>query len=179
LLRTVSRYIRRADPTAEVVSAGIPPSKLKSAVRIDRFIKGMYRAGARGSFNTLAVNAYAIDARDLSRTVRSVRRIMNRYHDGGSKLWITELGWATSGPTHRFNVGFSEQGNRIQSTFRWIGENRARYNIRGLVYFQWRDQKPYPPTYKDMWGLHTGLLNLDGVAKPGLSAFSQAAQALG
>jgi hypothetical protein len=178
LLRTVSRYIRKADPSAEVVTAGIPPSKLKGAVRLGRFIKGMYRARARGSFNTLAVNAYAIDARELSRTVRSVRRIMNRYHDGGSKIWITELGWATGGPKHRFNVGFSEQGNRIRSTLGWIAQNRAAYNIRGLVYFQWRDQKPYPPTYKDMWGLHTGLLNLDGVAKPALSAFTQAAQGL-
>jgi hypothetical protein len=178
LLRTVSRYIRKADPAAEVVTAGIPPSKLKGAVRLGRFIKGMYRAKARGSFNTLAVNAYAIDARELSRTVRTVRRIMNRYGDRRSKIWITELGWATSGPKHRFNVGFAQQGSRIQSTFQWIAQNRARYNIRGLVYVQWRDQKPYPPAYKDMWGLHTGLLNLDGVAKPALSAFTQAGQGL-
>jgi hypothetical protein len=103
---------------------------------------------------------------------------MRRHHDRRSKIWITELGWATSGPKHRFNVGFARQGSRIQSTFQWIAQHRAAYNIRGLVYFQWRDQKPYPPAYKDMWGLHTGLLDLDGVAKPGLSAFSQAAHGL-
>ena len=178
LLRTVSRYIKKADPSAEVVTAGIPPSKLKGAIRLTRFVKGMYRAGAARGFDTLAVNAYALNSRDLSHTVRSVRRIMRRYHDGRSKLWITELGWATSGPKHRFNVGFSQQGARIASTFGWVARNRARYNIRGVVYFQWRDQKPYPPAFKDMWGLHTGLLNIDGVAKPALQSFRAAAGSL-
>jgi polysaccharide biosynthesis protein PslG len=179
LLRTVSRYIKKADRSAEVVTAGIPPSKLKSAIRLGRFLKGMYRAGAARGFDTLAINAYAIDRRSLSSTVRSVRRIMRRYHDRRSKLWITELGWASSGPKHRFNVGISQQAARIGSTFGWVARNRARYNIRGVVYYQWRDQRPYPPAFKDMWGLHTGLLNLDGAAKPALESFRAAAQGLG
>ena len=178
LLRTVSRYIKKADPTAEVVTAGIPPTKLKSAIRLGRFVQGMYRAGAGGSFDTLAVNSYAKDSHELAGIIRKVRRIMNRYGDADGKIWITELGWGTGGPKHRFNVGFAAQADRIRSTFQWIGQNRDRYNIRGLVYYAWRDQQPYPPTYKDMWGLHTGLLNLDGVAKPALSAFEQAAQGL-
>ena len=178
MLRTVSRYIRKADPTAEVVTAGLPPSKLKTAIRLGRFIKGMYRARAKGTFNTLAINSYAINSRDLAHNIRSVRRVMNRYGDRSARIWITELGWATSGPKHRFNVGFAQQGPRIASTFDWIGQNRARYNIRGLVYFQWRDQKPYPPAFKDMWGLHTGLVNTDGVAKPALDQFRAAAQRL-
>jgi hypothetical protein len=138
----------------------------------------MYRAGGKRGFDTLAVNAYPVDRRDLARTVRGVRRIMRRYRDQGAKLWITEVGWGTGGPKHRFNVGFSRQSSRIQSSFAWVARNRARYNIRGLVYFQWRDQRPYPPDYKDMWGLHTGLVNRDGVAKPALSAFTTASQAL-
>jgi hypothetical protein len=178
MLRTVSRYIRKADPTAEVVTAGLPPSKLKTAIRLGRFIKGMYRARAKGTFNTLAINSYAVDSRDLARNVRAVRRVMNRYGDTGAKIWITELGWGTSGPKHRFNVGFAQQGERIASTFDWVAQNRAAYNIRGLVYFQWRDQKPYPPAFKDMWGLHTGLVNVDGVAKPALDHFRAAAQRL-
>jgi hypothetical protein len=110
--------------------------------------------------------------------MRSVRRVMRRYHDSAGKIWITELGWATGGPKHRFNIGAARQGPRIQSTFGWIVRNRARYNIRGLVYFQWRDQQPYPPMYKDMWGLHTGLLTLGGQAKPALGSFAQAAAPL-
>jgi polysaccharide biosynthesis protein PslG len=178
LLRTVARYIKKADSRAEVVTAGLPPSKLKTAIRLERFLKGMYRAGAKRGFDTLAVNAYAVNSRDLSRTVRRVRRIMRRYRDRGARVWITELGWATGGPRHRFNVGSAGQGQRIQSTFGWIARNRARYKLRGLVYFQWRDQRPYPPAYKDMWGLHTGLLTLGGQAKSALSAFSAAARQL-
>lgn len=174
LLRTVSRYIRRSDRHAEVVTAGIPPSKLKSAIPYTRFIRGMSRAGAR--FNTLAINAYARNNRELSRTVRAARRALRRSGRSRARLWITELGWASGGPRHRFNVGAAKQASLIRSSFGWIKHHRKRYKLRGVVYFQWKDQAPY--IGKDMWGLHTGLLNRDGVAKPALFAFAAAAKAL-
>jgi polysaccharide biosynthesis protein PslG len=175
LLRTVNRAIKRADRRAEVVTAGLPPTKLGNAIRLGRFIRGMYRAGGRRGFDTLALNAYARNTGELSRTVRSLRRLMRRYHDRRARLWITELGWGTGGPKHRFNVGAAAQGRRIDSALRWSARRRHRYRLRGVVYFQWKDQVPYPPRYKDLWGLHTGLLNLQGQAKPALTSFTRAA----
>lgn len=174
LLRTVYRYIRRSDRRAEVVTAGIPPTTLPGSIPYTRFIRDMARSGGR--FNTLAVNSYARNTRVLSSTVRSARRAVRRGGRGRARVWITELGWGTGGPSHRFNVGFAKQARLIESSLDWIGRNRKRLKLRGVVYFQWRDQVPYPPAYKDMWGLHTGLINLDAVAKPGLGAFTEAAR---
>jgi polysaccharide biosynthesis protein PslG len=178
LLKTVRRAIRRADRHAEIVTAGIPPSKLRGAIRLTRFLKGMYRAGGRRAFTTFAVNSYAKNSRDLSRTLHGLRRIMRRYHDRRKRMWITELGWATGGPRHRFNIGAAGQARRIKSVLRWVRRNRRKLRIRGVVYFQWRDQPPYPPAYKDMWGLHTGLLDRAGRAKPGLATFASSARRL-
>ena len=177
LLRVVGRWIKAADRRAEIVTAGIPYTQMRSAVPLGRFLKRMYRAGAKGSFKTLAINAYSKNKRELRRTLRRVRRIMRRNGDRRRRIWITELGWATAGPKHRLVVG-SAQGRRIRSTFRWIKRNRKRYRIRGIVYYQWRDQRPYPPAFKDMWGLHTGLVNVKGRPKPGLRSFRRMARRL-
>jgi polysaccharide biosynthesis protein PslG len=176
MLRTVARYIKRADRRAEVVTAGLPVTKLRSAIRLGRFLRGMYRAGGRSGFTTLAINAYSRNTREMSRIVRGVRRIMRRYRDGRARLWITELGWGTGGPKHRFNVGTAAQASRIGSAVKWLARKRRRMRLRGFVYFQWRDQRPYPPHYRDLWGLHTGLLDVAGRPKPALFAFSGAAR---
>jgi hypothetical protein len=108
--------------------------------------------------------------------MKSIRRILRRAGDRRRRIWITELGWADSGPTHRFNLGPAGQPKMIRKAVRWVIKKRKKLRLRGFVYFQWRDQRPYPPEYKDMWGLHTGLLNLDGVAKPAYRAFKSAAR---
>jgi hypothetical protein len=175
MLKVVGRAIKSVDGRrAEIVSAGIPPSLLSSAVPIVRYIKQLYRAGARRYFDTLALNSYARNRGELAGLLRTVRGLMNRYGHRRARLWITELGWATGGPRHRFNVGLAGQARRISSCFSLVRRLRARYRIRGLVYFSWKDQRPYPPAFSDMWGLHTGLRTLDGRPKPGYSAFKRA-----
>lgn len=174
MLKTVGRAIKRVDRRAEIVSAGLPPSKLRRAIRLTTFLRQMYRAKAKRYFNTLAVNTYARNSRDLSRLLRGVRRVMNRYRDRRAKIWVTEIGWGDRGPRHRFIVGASGQANRISSSLRYIRRARRRLRLRGFVYFSWRDGRPYAPFFKDLWGLHTGLLTATGARKPAYSAFERA-----
>jgi len=171
MLKTVGRAIKRADRRAEIVSAGLPPSKLRSAVPLTRFIAQMYRARAKRWFNTLAINSYARNSRELSRLLRRIRRLMNRYRDRRAKIWITEIGWGDKGPRHRFIVGARGQASRIRSSLRFIRRARRRLRLRGFVYFSWRDGRPYAPRFRDMWGLHTGLLTVSGERKPAYAAF--------
>lgn len=42
------------------------------------------------------------------------------------------------------------------------------------MYYAWRDERPYPPLYKDIWGLHTGLLDVRNNPKPAFRAFREA-----
>lgn len=174
MLRSSSSEIKAVDPRAEVLTAGIPASKLRGAIRFGTFIRRMYAAGGGDGFDTLAINAYAPNLRGVRHLIRKGRRVMRRAGDGRSKLFISELGWASSGPKHRFRVGARGQARRIYSTIRWVARHRRGAHLRGIMYFQWRDQQPYAPNFKNMWGLHTGLLGPSGRAKPALRAFRRA-----
>jgi hypothetical protein len=173
MLRRVGRAIKRVDRKAHILSAGLPPSKLKSAVPLARYIRNMYRAGARRAFDSLAINSYARNHRELRGLLRSIRRLMNRRGDRRGSIWITELGWGDRGAKHRFIVGPQGQASRIRKSFAVIDKLRRRLRLRGVVYYSWRDSQPYPPNYDDMWGLHTGLLDTNGAAKPALDAFRE------
>jgi hypothetical protein len=180
MLRVVGRAIEAIDGRrrTEIVTAGIPPSLLSSAIRIKRYIRGLYRAHGKRYFDTLAINSYARNARELKSLLRGIRRLMNRAHDRRAKIWITELGWATSGPHNRFNVGESGQAHRISSAYKQIRRLRRRYRLRGVVYFSWKDQPPYAPNFQDLWGLHTGLLRQNGTFKPAFGAYKRAVNRL-
>jgi hypothetical protein len=178
MLRSVGRAIKGLDPHAEVVSAGLPASKLRSAVPLSRYLKSLYRAGAARYFDTLAINSYARNKRELARLLRRVRRLMNRHHDRRTPIWITEIGWGDKGLKHRFIVGAKGQGRRVKNSIAYVRRARRRLRLRGFVYFSWRDSAPYPPRFRNLWGLHTGLLNRDGQPKAAFWAFKRSVSAL-
>jgi hypothetical protein len=178
MLRTVGKAIKKVHRRAEIVTAGLPNSKLSSAVPLTRFIAQMYRAGARRAFDSLAINSYAKDQRELGGLLTSIRRLMNRRGDRGGRIWITEIGWGDEGLRHRFIVGARGQASRITKSFAVIKRQRRRLRLRGVVYFSWRDSEPYAPLYRNLWGLHTGLLDNDGTPKRAFFAFERAVRRL-
>jgi len=178
MLRVVGKAIKKVDRRAEIVTAGLPPSKLSGTVPLSRYIAQMYRAKGRNAFDTMAINSYAVNEAELGRLLRSVRKLMNSRGDRRARIWITELGWGDKGLRHRFIVGARGQARRVTTSFALIRQQRRRLRLRGVVYFSWRDARPYPPQYKDMWGLHTGLLKLNGRPKPAYSAFRRAVRRL-
>jgi hypothetical protein len=170
MLSTVGAAIKSVDPNAEIVTAGIPQSRL--GIPFARFVKGMYSAGAKGTFTTLAIHPYAENDAGVAAAVRSARQIMDSRGDTSAPIWVTEVGWASAGPASPFTVGARGQAQRIRSTFDTLVSIRNQEHLRGVVYFGWRDGAPYAPNFKDFWGLHTGLLTVHGSAKPALQAFS-------
>jgi hypothetical protein len=140
-------------------------------VPLDRYIRTMYRAGARRVFDSLAINSYAKNHRELRRLLASIGRLMNRRGDRRGGIWITEIGWGDVGPKHRFIVGARQQARRITKALALISKKRRRLRLRGVVYYSWRDSPPYPPRYSDLWALHTGLLGINGGFKPAFYAF--------
>jgi polysaccharide biosynthesis protein PslG len=174
MLRSVGGAIERVDRRAHILTAGLPASRLSGAVPLERYVRGMYRAGARRAFDSLAINPYAKDHGEMRRLLRATRRLMNRSDDRRGTIWISELGWGDRGPRHRFIVGPQGQAKRIRKSFDVIRRERRRLRLRGVVYYSWRDAQPYPPEYKNLWGLHTGLLRLGGSFKPAYYAFKNA-----
>jgi hypothetical protein len=173
LLKTVGAAIKKRDRRAEIVTAGLPPSKLRGSIDIFKYIGQMYRAGAAKAFDTMAINSYARNASGLKKLIDRVRKTMNRSGDRRAKIWITELGWCDQGPKSRFCVGREGQARNITQSLKLIGKKRRSWRLRGFVYFSWRDGRPYPPLFQNLWGLHTGLLTLGDRRKPAYSAFTR------
>ena len=173
LLKVASIAIHRADPGAEVVAAGISDSTLPGAISLRTFISQMYSAGVRGAVNDIALHAYASSPSGALSLVQAVRSIMNANGDSGSKIWITEFGWASGGPPSTFTTNESGQAANIRSFMQSLKDNASSLGIRGAIYYDWRDA--IDPTGFDDWSLHTGLLRVDGTDKPALQAYADEA----
>jgi hypothetical protein len=168
LLKATAGPIKAADPGAEIVTAGMPESKV--GVPLAKYIPGLYRAGAARSFDVLAINPYGHTAGAVIRNITAARRLMRRFHDK-APIWATELGWSDAGPASPERVGAQGQATQLTKLVGALLRDRTRLNLRGFVYYAWRDGQPY--SGKDFWGLHTGLLAADGQPKPAYFALQQ------
>ena len=171
LLAVAYRAIHVSDRDARVLSAGLPQSKL--GVRFATYVRALYRAGARPYFDVFALHPYGTTTRAVIGAVRRTRALMRRFGDDRKPIWITELGWASAGPPSPFTFDPLSQAQLVATTIDALALERRALRIAGFVYFDWRDANPYPGR-SDFWGLHTGLLENDGIAKPALAAFRDA-----
>src|SRR5215207_710247 len=175
MLRTVGDGIKAVDPGARVITAGLNESEL--GIKLVPFLQGMYRAGAKGSFDALALHPYApgsdLVTAQLTRAVRELRR-----NGDPARTIVTELGWATGGPSQRALV-VSElgQASLISRTITRLARYRGQLRLDGVFYFNWRDVTAAPGS-RDHWGLHTGLLREDGSAKPAMQALTDVTSAI-
>lgn len=173
LLRATGAAVRRLDPGAEIVTAGLPQSRL--GIPFERYLRGMYGAGVRGAFDTLAIHPFSRDERAALAAVEQARTLMDR-NDDRSGIWITELGWASGGPKSPFTVDENRQAQLITRALRALATRRESLGLRGVVYFNWRDL-PIAPGGEDYFGLHAGLVDRQNRGKPALGAFERATAA--
>ena len=105
LLRGASDSIRRSDPKAAVLSAGLAPNVEPGGRNMSDliFLQKMYDAGAGQSFDVLAIKPYGFwwgpedrrsepEITNFSRAVLA-REVMVRNHDTEKPVWAVELGW--------------------------------------------------------------------------------------
>ena len=176
MLAATARAIRAVDPHAEIVTAGIPDSTL--GIALGPYVSEMLAAGARGTFDTLAINPYAASTAGVLAATAQVRSELDQAGLERTPIWLTEIGWASGGPPSGFTVGSQLQARYVLDTITSLAHEAGSEHIRGIVYFDWRDAPQYAGG-QDFWGLHTGLLALNGAGKPALSAYYQAAGVLG
>jgi len=176
LLRETATAIKEVDPHSEIVSAGLANSRL--GVPVDQYTREMFDAGAAAAVDTFAVHPYA---RDVPEAIASVDRARALLHGLGHDrpIWVTEIGWASRGPSSPFTVGEDEQARLVRDALLQLANRRKELQLRGVVYYNWRDAIASFPNVHDFFGLHTGLLRPDESPKPALGAFSSAAHRIG
>ena len=175
LLSVAATAIHGLDPQAEVVSAGVPQSRL--GVEMFAYLRAMLHAGAARWMNTLGVNGYSRTASGMVALLRHVRATLNHAGAGAMAMRVTEFGWSDVGPGSPYRLGSSGQAKQVRAVVRDFYAVRNSLDLRGFSYYAWRDVRPYPGGI-NFWGLHTGLLKLNGRSKPALRAFSGAANSL-
>ena len=168
LLRVFHDGIKAGDPNAQVVLAGLfRTPQIKNGIDLDRYLTGIYRRKAKGLFDAAAVHPYATTPRDALTAVKETRKIMNRFKDRRTPIWITEMGWATGGnPPTPLTVSPQRQATYLRKAFGLMAANRGRLGIAGVIWYSWRDV-PGP-----IWFFHTGLFTSDFDPKPAWNAFT-------
>lgn len=160
LLNATAAAIRGVDRQAEIITAGIADSR--AGVPLEKYvgrIKGAH-------FDSLAVHSYPPKGGSVVDTIHRGLHAMG----GSRKVWLTEFGWATGGPPSSHTISEAAQAARIKAAVRDLYDTS---HLRGFIYYGWQDLRPYEGR-SDYWGLHTGLLRLDGSRKPGRLAFIRA-----
>lgn len=165
--------IKRADRRAKVVLSGLPESTASrgSNIRATRYLAALYRIrGIARYFDVVALHPYASGVRGVSTDVRRMRSIMARARDSRTELWITEIGFAGSGPRSPYTSSPRGQASRMTSSYSFITRNRRRYRLGFVSWFSWRDPVPVPGTRVN-WTLHSGMFTVNGDMKPVWRAF--------
>jgi hypothetical protein len=171
LLGAVSRGIKRADAGAAVVSAGLSESRM--GIPFEDFVRGMFDAGAGDALDVFALHAFASDAAGSVAAAERGRSLLTEL-GSHAPIWITEVGWASGGPSSPFTFDAEGQALRVRAVLDAFVGLRQKLALSGVIYYNWRDA----PTYaggQDFFGLHTGLLDFDGHPKPALGAYRSVA----
>jgi hypothetical protein len=159
LLAVAAISIRSLDPTAEIVLAGMYGTPLRGrppAITAWRFLRELYtHPWAASVIDGIAVHPYAKGMKGVRDHFRRFKREMRRGGDGGEDMWVTEIGWSSGGPRNPLNLGPNGQARQLRQLFTELGQDRRRLNLRGVVWFSWRDDTAGAPVCK--WCEFSGL----------------------
>jgi hypothetical protein len=171
LLVATNAGLAAGDPKARVMLAGLFRSpRIKNGVFMVKYLKGLYKAKARGLFDSVAVHPYAPTPKRALNAVLEARRVMSRFKDKRKPIWLTEVGWATPpGQKTPLTVSRKKQAKLLTQTYKLMNKNRKRHKIGGVLWYSFKDL----PT--NVWFDNTGLFTSGGAPKPSWNAFARVA----
>jgi hypothetical protein len=172
-LRAAAEGVRRADPGATVVLAGLTNRSWRALRRI-------YDAGGRGLFDAVALHPFTRRPRNVVRIVELARAVMRRHGDRALPIWLTELSWpaARGKLPDKFGIEVSDAGQaaRLGTALRLLAAARERLRIERVFWYTWLSTEEDSSVFN--W---SGLRRLrDGkpVSAPALATFRRWAREL-
>lgn len=172
LLQETAPAIRAEDPAADVVLGGMwGPPGIKIITPTQRYLKNLYRIGGiEESFDSIALHPYAPEFSSTVSQLEDIRKLLKRVGDANAGIWITELGWASSGPKSEGLVKTKrQQAALLRESYELLLKRRRSWNIRGVFWYSWRDTTVAANICA--WCPKTGLRTKSGQAKPAAAAF--------
>lgn len=172
LLRDARRAIKREDPGARIVLAGLSNFSWVDLAQIYR------QPGARRLFDQVAVHPYTKNPRGLVTILERVRRTMRRYGDARKSLVVTEFSFpASRGKVKGFGFETTRRGQarNVARALTLLARERRRLRIRAVYHYTWATaDRPAESSFS-----YAGLRRLTGsgrtVAKPAFQTFRRTA----
>lgn len=163
LLHASAAVIRRADPRAEVVLAGLAPIEGQPPPWV--FLRRLYRVpGFRADVDYVALHPYSADLGLLAERVDRTRAVMAAAGDRRKPLLITEIGVASASSTATsMDRGRRGQALYLEQAFQLLTSRRP-WRVAGAYWYAWADRSGDDPTCA--FCAHTGLFDLEGRPKP-------------
>jgi hypothetical protein len=178
LLRAAHNAIRRADPGAKVVLAGMPNFSWKQLGNIYK-IKG---AGAL--FDVVALHPYTKNPQGVITIAQNVRAVMNAHGDLHKPILVDEISWPSSQGQTTHNIGYdfvttpAGQAAKLAQVIPLLGKNRVKLGLIGFDYYTWAGIEDKNGLAFDFSGLERFTTTGQFVAKPALAAFRHGALGL-
>ena len=169
LLHAAHAAIKQADPSAQVVVAGLPNDAWDYLERIYRV------SGASHDFDVVAAHPYAVRPADVIRFLQRMRDVMKRNGEPDMPLLVTETGWnAAVGRRPADNYccqsTVAAQAVKVSELLPLLAENRVALGLQGFYYYTWATDAYIGAPSADFAGLFT-LKQRQLVARPVYAAF--------
>jgi polysaccharide biosynthesis protein PslG len=167
LVKQTGAAIHSNDPDGHLVLAGMFTRPVqRRAIPLPEYLNKLYKAKNKAAFDVIALHPYAHKAGDALKLVKSIRRLTRRNKDGSVPIWVTELGWASSGTPSRYTTSPEGQAARLQKSFSQLVANAGRFNIGAVLWYSFMDGST-----ASYWLNRTGLFEINGTPKPSWFAF--------
>ena len=175
LLELTGTAIHAADPTAEVVMAGVfgSPNESNGGIDAKPYLTALFRSrDLSGAFDSLALHPYGPNLKRSLGQVRRARKVFERAGFGDRPTWITELGWASGGSHSQLSKTPAKQASLLRKAYAAYAAKRAKWRIAGVTWFAWQDTDE-----RGACGFcaDVGLVTVDREPKPALDAYRRVA----
>ena len=170
LLNTAYAAIKRADPKATVVMAGLANFSWRDLRRLFR------RAGASLRFDVAAVHPFSGRPSNTVKIVALNRRVLDANGARTRPIWLTELTWSSAKGhkrklTKNWETTEAGQAQRLRTAYRLFVKARKLLRIQRIYWYTWVTVDRDSPNSFDYSGLRTELPNGRVVDKPAARAF--------
>jgi hypothetical protein len=172
--RAARTAIKQADPNAKVVMAGFADRSWES-------IAAVYRAGAKGVFDIVAIHPYTFEVPNVLRLVRYARRALRKAGDGDRPMWLTEVTWSSGRrpghPRAPFETTPQDQAARLAAALPLLIRNHRKLGVERIFWENWISTDSNHANPFDFSGLR--VLKPDGsvTEKPAFAEFKKIALA--
>lgn len=174
LLRSAHKTIKKYDPQARTVLAGITGTAWLE-------LRRLYKFKVRGSFDVAALQVYP---ETVSREVESIKRMREslvRAKDSRVRIWVTEVAFpATKGKVppifqqrQQTDAGMAARLNELYSR---LGRGRRSLNLDRVYWFTWASRYGKNRSAFDFSGLLASTDGETAQVRPALDSYRRSAQ---